>query len=797
MFHTFQATNIPTREAPSEWASAKGRRRISTAHACEECRRRKIRCDGNQPCGHCQWYKHPELCQYFKRQPRVVPSQKVLDELQASLEQSRAILNRLLPGTDIKDAATLSRDDLIDTILSQKVQQSLSSNDSPHTTSVKSEESTSLEALEKEPSQGANWDESRFESNGLPMIPDDVNALSMSIHRTSSYVGISSVSAALTVIWKIAPALEFLLTTTPNRISNQPTRCHSPTHGFCADTPALNTMTLSLPSSEGSMTLVDAYFANVHPFIPMVDEQQFRMTYLVNERRDPPWLALLNMVFAMGTIAASTCENNSHIIFYNKAKQYLDLNTFGSGHIEALQALGLMGGFYLHYESRPNMANAIMGAAIRMALALGLHREYSGTPAPATPSSSLSSQPIPAEIRRRTWWSLFCLDTWASTTLGRPSLGRSGSAVTVAYPYYTTSQSIEGSDNICTMILRHEILFCNIATKIQDRMAEQPLLPFDEISRFDDELISWHKGLPPLLQTNESCPERVRTPRAVMSWRYYNLRMLIHRPVLLNDALRSSLPNHPPLSPHLPPSPDDLKIVTRCRTIASDNISNIEALWSRSQISGWNGVWLLFQASTVPLVTLFAETNRGNEKEVRKAITQTERVVELLDSMGEWSIAAKKSKAFVERLLEGARWCGGGAQVTTAFELGKPKDMAVSAGPEIIAPISTSSSPPIPTSANPISNQNLIFPHPSLILQPPHPEPELSLPTTLPMQWQPSLSSETEVQNFFNQMMWGEVSYPDFLEVRFDGEMGDLPVGELGMAYSGFDGGGGGDEGFC
>lgn len=56
--------------------SRQNSRRISTTNACVECRRRKIRCDGTQPCGQCMWYQHPELCSYSKPAQRVVPSRK-------------------------------------------------------------------------------------------------------------------------------------------------------------------------------------------------------------------------------------------------------------------------------------------------------------------------------------------------------------------------------------------------------------------------------------------------------------------------------------------------------------------------------------------------------------------------------------------------------------------------------------------------------------------------------------------------------------------------------------------------
>lgn len=79
MFHTFQSAAALPGTAESGDASKPSRsnsRRISTTNACVECRRRKIRCDGTQPCGQCLWYQHPELCSYSKPAQRVVPSRK-------------------------------------------------------------------------------------------------------------------------------------------------------------------------------------------------------------------------------------------------------------------------------------------------------------------------------------------------------------------------------------------------------------------------------------------------------------------------------------------------------------------------------------------------------------------------------------------------------------------------------------------------------------------------------------------------------------------------------------------------
>jgi hypothetical protein len=259
----------------------------------------------------------------------------------------------------------------------------------------------------------------------VPTESDDVNALSLSVDRQSSYLGASSIKAALLVMLKVAPALRsFLAPAVPSTRSSLQVSVPTPRAAPSKAAPQTHW------SSEGQ-TLIDAYFNRVQLFVPMIDEPSFRATYLSSQRHDAPWLALLNMVLAMGSIAANKSDDYTHLIFYGRAKEQLGLDSFGSGHLEALQALSLMGGYYLHYINRPNMANAITGAALRMACALGLHRE------PLVEHKGDEESTILPVIRRTTWWSLFCLDTWASTTLGRPSLGRWGPAITIRPPDVT------------------------------------------------------------------------------------------------------------------------------------------------------------------------------------------------------------------------------------------------------------------------------------------------------------------------------------------------------------------------
>jgi hypothetical protein len=282
----------------------------------------------------------------------------------------------------------------------------LVSSSEPHDSETSSlvDNDEALHCLEPSPKQEFRWEESTRNQDPSQKISDDVNALSLSLDSNSSYLGVSSIRAILRVMAYISP--EFRTSTQRHQASATEASSVASTNRAVIQT--------------DEPTLINAYFAHLHCITPIVDEADFRTKYARREDQRSPWLALLNMVLTMGSLATSEPDEKTHSIFYARAYQHLSLESFGNGHLETVQALGLLGGWYCHYLNQPNMANVIMGAALRMAVAMGLHREA------VSKEKELpgSGGPTLLETRRRVWWGLFSLDSWASFTLGRPSLGR-------------------------------------------------------------------------------------------------------------------------------------------------------------------------------------------------------------------------------------------------------------------------------------------------------------------------------------------------------------------------------------
>lgn len=293
----------------------------------------------------------------------------------------------------------------------------------------------SLEQLQAFPISGtaaASRQPSPSASNGLT---DDINALALSVKTGSSYLGISSVVAVLRIILLLDPDSK-AFTTLAHSIDSTAASSREDLEGRAEDGENVPVPTPADPNANREPTMwdevpsINAFFTYVHPQIPLLAEDSFRSCYISRDRNDARWNLLLNAVLAMGSVAASTAQDKTHRIFYERARQYLVLETFSYAHLETVQALTILGGMYLHYVQQPNLANFLVGATFRMATTLGLHRDYSEY-AKASTQRDLSDI---AEVRRRVWWSLCSLDACNSNFLGRPTLGRLGPGHNVKKP---------------------------------------------------------------------------------------------------------------------------------------------------------------------------------------------------------------------------------------------------------------------------------------------------------------------------------------------------------------------------
>ncbi|KAI1767053.1 fungal-specific transcription factor domain-containing protein [Hypoxylon sp. FL1150] len=624
MFHNFSSHK---ESSPSPPAPARLNK------SCSECTRRKVKCDGGHPCSSCTYYKVSHLCSYRQRNKRNAASRSTLDEVSERLRLRTEILEQLFPDTAVDELVGKSRDELLEILRIEPASKLTTGETGGPSSGDPDVVDDSAQLSENgEPAADRQWDESSHQPPVL-QAGDDINAINLATDRhRRSYLGVTSISAILRAIFRLCPSAKHRVADQAKRWSEAPIQPQ--TAPFLSGD--LSTHLLK------EQRCIDFYFEHVHPIVPMLDEEDFRASYSLGHRRDPGWLGLLNMVITIGSIASGS--DVLHEQYYQQARSFLDLDSFGAGNLESLQALCLLGGLYLHYRNAPNMAYAVLGGAHRVAIALGLHRESRRRSTTATEvpvqEDVTHNKVSRLETRRRTWWSLFCLDTWASMTLGRPTCGRWETAtMDTLFPSLAT----EG-DHIAVS-LRASVNFCLICNRIQHRFAQFSRLTISEAVIFDQELQAWYNSLPSVLRSPTNSASRPTIAREFMRNRYLNIRLILMRSLILYLA-------HGRQKAQL--NTEELQIIGTCQTVSAEAIDSIALYWTPNRVHVWNSAWYLFQACMVPLLSIVMEGSRSdlNVESLTSARASLVKAFETFSEMKPWMRSSDRSPDIVAAIYE-------------------------------------------------------------------------------------------------------------------------------------------------
>ncbi|KAL7623755.1 hypothetical protein AAE478_005308 [Parahypoxylon ruwenzoriense] len=555
-----------------------------------------------------------------------------LEEVSERLKSRTEILERLFPDTTVDDLVGKNRDELLDILRTNATPGIAKGGSGVNSIGDPEVADDSAQVSENgEPAADRQWDESSHQPPVL-QAGDDINAINLATdHRRRSYLGVTSISAILRAIFRLCPSAKQRVAEQAKRWSEDPIQPQL--HAFLSGDLSSNLLK--------EQRCIDFYFQHVHPIVPMLNEEEFRASYFHAHRRDPGWLGLLNMVITIGSIASGS--DTLHEQYYEQARTFLDLDSFGAGNLESLQALCLLGGLYLHYRNAPNMAYAVLGAAHRVAIALGLHRESRrrNTNISETQTEATSGGVSRLEIRRRTWWSLFCLDTWASMTLGRPTCGRWETST-----MDTLLPSLVTEDDHMAMSLCASSQFCLICNRIQHRFAQFNRLTIPEAAAFDQELQTWYNSLPSVLRSPENSPSRLTIAREFMRNRYMNIRLILMRSLILYLA-------HGRLQ-KTQLSPEERQIIESCRMVASEAIDSITLYWTPNRIHVWNSAWYLFQACMVPLLSIVIEGSRSDPNIESLALARASliKALETCSEMKPWMRASDRGPDIVAAIYE-------------------------------------------------------------------------------------------------------------------------------------------------
>ncbi|RAK71378.1 Zn(II)2Cys6 transcription factor [Aspergillus fijiensis CBS 313.89] len=176
------------------------------------------------------------------------------------------------------------------------------------------------------------------------------------------------------------------------------------------------------PATEIIYSLLDDYFDTVHWFSLVVYEPKFRrkLQTIADGCADPtqrPFLLLLAVMLGMAAWYRSQSSRQelsnandnwadwSDILMRLVENNLIDVMDHPS--LLAIQTCILFGSYHV-YHGRPNLSFTLLGATIKMAHAIGMHRE------------PRRGDIDDIEERKRVWWTIYTWDRFASITYGTP-----------------------------------------------------------------------------------------------------------------------------------------------------------------------------------------------------------------------------------------------------------------------------------------------------------------------------------------------------------------------------------------
>ncbi|RDW61180.1 uncharacterized protein DSM5745_10678 [Aspergillus mulundensis] len=369
-------------------------RRRRSARACEPCRQRKVKCDAGRPaCRKCR--ENGLDCAYIdiKR----IRDQKQLGVLSKKVERYEKLLKQLEAELDPHFAKRIRK---------------------------------ALSVVEQPPSDdGEEADDSDADSNTSQGSLDEIDLVKEDLNRSDKTVAVGFFGKNSEVAW-----MQKLEDVSGHGAHPEPDGDNATSRDIPINSMSYHLDDLAIPFTDSvdqyavpEKELADLYFnaymESVHPSFTVVRKHTFTSQYeqFYKKRQFPPrkWLAVLNMIFALGCRYCKLTgqvmageRDTDDMVFLNRARKLcLSGNVlFQHDDLQQIQVM-LLVSVYLIALGQVNGASKFSSMALRSAISLGINLRFKDE---KTPASS-------KEARTRLWWSIFLLEHFVTSITGRIS----------------------------------------------------------------------------------------------------------------------------------------------------------------------------------------------------------------------------------------------------------------------------------------------------------------------------------------------------------------------------------------
>ncbi|KAL5335205.1 hypothetical protein BJX70DRAFT_330978 [Aspergillus crustosus] len=413
---------------------------------------------------------------------------------------------------------------------------------------------------------------------------------------------------------------------------------------------------MSIPFALTSMSqlepFVDAYFRLYHCSYPIVHEATFRAQFMeiIPRPSGNAWQVLLFVISALGVFTSSTQPTDIDFALFDAAKERLSIDVLETGNLVLVQALTLISN-YLQKRNKPNSGYNYMGLARRVAMGIGLHKEF-----PTWDASILT-----LEMRRRVWYGLYIFDIGAIITFSRP-LDFPEEGVDVQLPLNAHDSDITAGTKRTPLPVQETTIYTHLLAQakfhlatshIYSKIISHPLPPASTLIDLDDQYITrWLSDLPPFFNETALQLPKFILCHAILHWRYRNFRILMYRPFLVGRIMSRT---QQPFSTSTTTDTHVSLAIDRCLSAAREAVHQISTFWShhpshKTQMACWYGLYFLFQAILIPVICLRNDPQSHLAEGWRSQVLQA---VEVLESMALLNPTAQRCLGVIRSL------CGG------------------------------------------------------------------------------------------------------------------------------------------
>ncbi|KAL4809138.1 fungal-specific transcription factor domain-containing protein [Aspergillus unguis] len=581
---------------------------LRKSYACDECKRRKIRCSGDDSCLNC--LRDAKSCRYSSPSYQLSKLQRRLHESERLIHDMEKAWAAYLPSVDLQEA--------LQTVRSQEDPAAATTKRTKHHHELThSTEQPPTSVAEYSNAEDYEFDESQDFDNST----DGMGYLTIDPHK-AGYTGPQSGVAAL----KFLQSLPLYI----------PLSSFIPASSL--DDDDISEVAPPRRPSEVARYL-DDYFTFYHPAYPILHEGTFRarVSGALAKPHDGSWPLLYNTVLAIGAFAGDSNGTKMDIVFFKEARKHLSMDVLEKGSLSYVQAIVLMAN-YLQKRNKPNAAFILVGIGFSMALAIGLHREF-GKP---------STSPFTMEVRRRVWWTLFIFVSGVQLILGRPAVSLVG--VNVRLPANVDDHDLavdmeelpeSQTGPTITSCLIAQVKLAKIANAIQVELLTHHLPAPSKAHDLEQRISTWRNDLPAHFNTDIYLEPRFDIPRRVVLWRSYHLRIVINRPFLFQNITSKS-----ELDTSSSPISSCLEAADMC---VSSICAFLESTQNRQRGLTWYATCWLLTASFVQATCYVYGPAHPLASSWRSHI---QRAVDCLGSLGSSHDMALRARVVLQKVLE-------------------------------------------------------------------------------------------------------------------------------------------------